>query len=287
MGLNARFVQQMIWLKSGGYLSSGQKVIEIGAQQLNNSFLKATHEIESLFRLFNVPVPTLQTPIEGTPDHLLAASAPRAGPFYRSLGFDYSCIDIDNDPGSIALDLNCDAVPDSLTAKFNLITNFGTTEHVVNQLNAFKIIHDLAATGAIMLHELPAFGQTNHGFFGYQPKFFDRLARSNGYAVLILDFSWSDVEYGLPDDIRNVLVQFVDTNNQPQYGISPSAVTAILRKTTAAPFVPPIDLPYGATAPSAQMEERYGRAFQPLPFPSRLAGRVLSILAGVTRRLTN
>ena len=41
MGLNARFLQQMIWLKSGGYLSSGQKVIEIGAQQLNNSFLKA------------------------------------------------------------------------------------------------------------------------------------------------------------------------------------------------------------------------------------------------------
>ena len=231
--------------------------------------------------------PALPPPIEGTPDHLLAASAPRAGPFYRSLGFDYSCIDIDNDPGSIALDLNCDAVPDSLAAKFNLITNFGTTEHVVNQLNAFKIIHDLAAPGAIMLHELPAFGQTNHGFFGYQPKFFDRLARSNGYAVLILDFSWSDVEYGLPDDIRNVLVQFVDTKSRPPYGISPSAVTAILRKTTAAPFVPPIDLPYGAAAPNAQMEERYGRAFQPLPFPSRMAGRVLSILARVKRRLTN
>ena len=287
MGLNARFLQQMIWLKSGGYLSAGQKVIEIGAQQLNNSFLKATDDIAALSSLFNATSPALPPPIEGTPDHLLAASAPRAGPFYRSLGFDYSCIDIDNDPGSIALDLNCDAVPDSLATKFNLITNFGTTEHVVNQLNAFKIIHDLAAPGAIMLHELPAFGQTNHGFFGYQPKFFDRLARSNGYAVLILDFSWSDVEYGLPDDIRNVLVEFVDTKNRPPYGISPSAVTAILRKTTAAPFVPPIDLPYGAAAPNAQMQERYGRAFQPLPFPSRLAGSVLSILARVKRRLTN
>jgi hypothetical protein len=32
--------------------------------------------------------------------------------------------------------------------------NFGTTEHVANQLNAFKLIHDLAAKGCIMVHTL-------------------------------------------------------------------------------------------------------------------------------------
>jgi hypothetical protein len=287
MGLNARFLQLMIWLKSNNYIHPGQKVVEIGAQQLNNSFLKAKDEIVSLSCLFDVPAPSLPLPVEETPDHLLAGSAPRAGPFYRSLGFEYACIDIDDDPGSIALDLNVDTVPDSLAGKFNLITNFGTTEHVVNQLNAFKIVHDLAAPGAIMLHELPAFGQTNHGFFGYQPKFFDRLSRSNDYSILILDFSWSDVEYGLPDDLRNILIQFVDTKKRPQYGSSPSAITVILRKNRAAPFIPPIDVPYGSAPPNPQMEQRYGPAFRPLPYPSRVAGRVLSAVAKVRRHLKN
>lgn len=285
MALNAKFLQLLVWLKQQKYIAPGQKVIEIGAQQLNNSFLKADADLELLCRLFEVPKPSLPPPTEDLPDHLLDASAPRARAFYRALGFDYSCVDIDNDPGSIALDLNFDRVPDRLVGKFELITNFGTTEHVVNQLNAFKVIHDLAAPGAIMLHELPASGQINHGFFGYQPKFFDRLARANDYAVLFLDFSWSEVELGLPHDLLQTLAQFVDTKKRPRYGSSPSALTAVLRKTRQEAFVPPIDMPYGSTAPNAQMRERYGGVFAPLPLPQRLVGKVAYGLSRIRRRL--
>ena len=285
MGLNARFLQMMIWLREQGHIAPGAKVMEIGAQQLNNAFLAATSDIESLARLYGVPAPQLPHQVGGGPHRNLNPDAPRAGPFYRALGFDYSCIDIDNSPGSIALDLNFDSTPDSLTGKFNLVTNFGTTEHTINQFNAFKIIHELAAPGAIMLHELPASGQINHGFFGYQPKFFDGLARSNGYSVLFMDFNWSEIEYGIPDDLKQALAPFVHIAKRPPHGNSPSAIIAVLRKNHDAPFIPPIDIVSGSIAPNVQMEKRYGMAFKPLPLRERLLGKILSTMARAKRRL--
>jgi Methyltransferase domain len=285
MGLNVKFLQLMVWLRQKEYVAPGQKVMEIGAQQLNNSFLKARSEIDLLAKLCKVPAPALPEPIGAGPDHLLDALAPRASDFYRALGFDYSCLDIDSDPNSFALDLNFDTVPQRLAGKFNLITNFGTTEHIINQLNAFRVIHDLSAPSAIMMHELPALGQINHGLFGYQPRFFELLARSNNYSVLFLDFSWSNIEFGIPLDLQNILAQFVDIRTRPPYGSSPSAVTAVLRKNYDAPFVPPIDVPIGSTAPNAQMQQRYGDAFRPLPFAARAAGKMRSHLFRVKRFL--
>ena len=101
-----------------------------------------------------------------------------------AFGSGYAAIDIDASPGSIPLDLNFDDVPAEFKASFALVTNFGTTEHVANQLNAFKTIHDLAEVGGVMIHTVPAQGYMNHGLVNYNPKFFWMLARSNGYKWL-------------------------------------------------------------------------------------------------------
>jgi hypothetical protein len=39
-------------------------------------------------------------------------------------------------------------VPPEHKRKYHLVTNFGTTEHVANQIPAMKIIHDLTAIAA-------------------------------------------------------------------------------------------------------------------------------------------
>jgi hypothetical protein len=65
-----------------------------------------------------------------------------------------------------------------------LTTNHGTTEHVFNQYNAFKMIHDFTAQGGLMLHALPFTVHLEHGFFNYQPNIFDALARFNSYKTL-------------------------------------------------------------------------------------------------------
>ncbi len=245
MALNQRFLQLMVWLKREGHLA-GCNVIEIGAQQLNNGFLKAADDIVQLCGLFGVPVPPLASPQGTGPDHRLSPAAPFARAFYEALGFEYSCIDVDKTPGAIALDLNYDNVPQHLQGRFDLVTNFGTTEHIANQFNAFKVIHELAAPGAIMIHELPAQGEVNHGLISYQPKFFERLARSNAYDTLFFDFDWQPVAFGLPNEVGRLISNFVDIRGRPQFGASVAGITTIMRKTTAARFVPPLDIPMSA-----------------------------------------
>jgi hypothetical protein len=103
---------------------------------------------------------------------------------HEKLGFKYDCVDIDGNFGSPTLDINFDAVPPQARGKYGLTTNHGTTEHVLDQRNAFKMIHDFTAPGGLMLHALPFTVHLEHGFFNYQPNLFDALARYNSYETL-------------------------------------------------------------------------------------------------------
>ena len=93
----------------------------------------------------------------------------------------YATIDLDTrHRRSIPLDLNTDQVPQPLRRQFDLVINTGTTEHVANQAQAFRIIHDLTRKGGVMFHEVPA-GSWNHGLVNYTPKFFLLLHKQNDY----------------------------------------------------------------------------------------------------------
>jgi hypothetical protein len=84
---------------------------------------------------------------------------------------------------SIPLDLNFDPCPPEHVGKYGFVTNHGTSEHILNQYNVFKVMHDLTMTGGFMLHAVPFTVHLEHGFFNYQPNFFDALARYNSYEV--------------------------------------------------------------------------------------------------------
>src|SRR5205085_2282669 len=142
-------------------------------------------------QLLSLAAPPPGQLVHGRIEHLDAA-APMARDFWLWLRFDYAAIDIDDSPGSIPLDLNYDNAPPKEVGRYNLVTNFGTTEHIANQLNAFKVIHELTAPGGVMIHHLPAQGMFNHGLVNYNPKFFWMLARSNGYKFLASQFLGGD-----------------------------------------------------------------------------------------------
>jgi hypothetical protein len=57
-------------------------------------------------------------------------------------------------------------------------------------------------TGGMMYHEVPAFGHIDHGFFGYQPKFFHRLAQANDYEIVQLSLI-GQREFEPPEYLRN------------------------------------------------------------------------------------
>src|SRR5271154_6877868 len=176
MGIGVEDLDLLLRLREEGYIPDRASVMEIGAQQLANNFLKAREKIEKAGQQFGTSEASPLVPpnptyiVHGEVEHL-GAAAPPARDFWRWLGLDYASVDIDGSPGSVPLDLNYDDVPKSAVGKFDLVTNFGTTEHVANQLNAFKVIHDLTALGGVMWHHLPAQGMLNHGLVNYNPKF--------------------------------------------------------------------------------------------------------------------
>lgn len=113
----------------------------------------------------------------------------RAKIFYESLGIKYYSMDIDLDEenedysSNYILDLNFDKISDNLRNKFDIVTNFGTSEHIFNQLNFFETMHEITATNGFMISEVPCMFGINHGMYKYEPKFFTDLARSNSYII--------------------------------------------------------------------------------------------------------
>ena len=82
------------------------------------------------------------------------------------------------------LDLNFDSVPEEHKGRYGLVTNHGTSEHIMNQYNVFKAMHDFARVGGLLIHAVPFTVHLEHGFFNYQPNFFEALMRYNSYETL-------------------------------------------------------------------------------------------------------
>jgi hypothetical protein len=278
MGMGVGELEILKRLKTAGYLSNGRSIIEIGAQQLGDSILAARDELEEAKSLFGIhtPPPAFARTAKRSP-HNLMHGAPLARDLWQWLGFEYASIDIDGTPGSIPLDLNFDDAPKSALGKYSLVTNFGTTEHTINQMQAFKVIHDLTAVDGIMLHNVPMGGMFSHGLMSYNPNFFWALSRANGYKIVFMTLGVSAESQPFPDEIMSEI-----SRNDPSlparfadHRSTECAVIVALLKQYDAPFVPPLDVPGTATTDRAELKARYWSVFRPDPLPKRLLIRLL------------
>ena len=93
---------------------------------------------------------------------------------------DYIAFDLFDSRAEI-VDLSIDL---KRTDCWDIVTNFGTSEHVFNQFAFMKNCHDLTKPGGISLHALPVASGMDHGFFNYHPTFFRSLAIANNYEIL-------------------------------------------------------------------------------------------------------
>jgi hypothetical protein len=89
------------------------------------------------------------------------------------------------DRRSEKVDLNLDL---ERTDSWDVVTNFGTSEHLFNQFAFMKNCHDLTRQGGVSLHVLPVSSGMDHGFFNYHPTFFRSLAIANNYEILDFRF---------------------------------------------------------------------------------------------------
>ncbi len=175
MGLGPPVIELYRQLRLQGALEGITEVMELGSQDY---WCPQKNLVTALFKAFGK---TVQDPALLNTSN---ASQKPARLLYEALGIKYGCVDVDGRVGSVVMDLNFDSVPDAHKGKYGLVTNHGTSEHILNQYNVFKAMHEFARVGGIFIHAVPFTVHLEHGFFNYQPNFFEALARYNSYETL-------------------------------------------------------------------------------------------------------
>ncbi len=136
-------------------------------------------------------------------------------PFYRVFGASrYHALDLDDSRAQVRADLNLPLPPSVGT--FDVVTNFGTTEHVFDIAQTFRTIHQLLRVGGVQLHTLASFAGIDHGFYNVHPTTFLDMARANHYDVVDvsyidnINFRMADLIQDTPFDFSSLPIQLPD-----------------------------------------------------------------------------
>ena len=106
--------------------------------------------------------------------------------WYQALGCgDYVSID-GNGRGSLLWDLNepLDLQHLPLRGSCDLVTDFGTGEHVFDQAQVWRTLHDLCRVGGYIAWDRPVKGYPTHCYYCLDRCLFDDLEAANGYRVI-------------------------------------------------------------------------------------------------------
>lgn len=113
---------------------------------------------------------------------ILAKQPIVAKEYFVSLGMIHVSIDMNGLDGSLQLDLSNPI--SELIGEFDVITNFGTSEHILNQYQVFKNIHNFTKIGGFQVHAVPLVGHwERHCPYHYGKNFFDQLAKLSNYEI--------------------------------------------------------------------------------------------------------
>lgn len=133
---------------------------------------------------------------------------PYASVFYESKGIEYSCIDLNGENNALQINLEKKV---NLERQFDLVTDFGTGEHVRNAYNIFKVLHDLTRQGGIIIRQNPKTGNwKNHGFWYATKEMYNQLAAIQGYDIIELG---EDAAMGNTIDGWNVYCIYIKSND--------------------------------------------------------------------------
>lgn len=205
MGIAFSYIQRMEEL--GLLRPGGMSILDIGSSNLYSASADA---IKDFLRKYG---PTSTGGVEEFAARLAAGSAydpvrgglneAFVGELFEKAGMEYQSLDIADGFRTTILDLNAAALPAALRGRFDLVLNHGTTEHILNQLNCFNVMHDAVKVGGYMYHALPALGFLNHGYVTYTGKCFFDLAGSNEYELVCCWFDGPGGRNSLYDSVQS------------------------------------------------------------------------------------
>jgi hypothetical protein len=128
-----------------------------------------------------------------------------AKPYYASLGYNHTSVDINGKNGAVNHDLT--KPRSEFNNKFNIVTNHGTSEHIIDQYGVFKQLHDWGAEDCVYTHIVPLTPEEHkailgrpfprHGFWEYSTKFWVELSKACNYELV-----------SATTDVRNPAVKY-------------------------------------------------------------------------------
>lgn len=212
MGTSPDQLFKIAELYGRGLLPKACLVADFGCQQLWGG---NPSDVEAFVRAFNIGLQT---------DDLdkLASNGAFIGHIFKAVGWDYLSFDIVEAPFCEQFDLNIDSVALGRCNSFDLVLNFGTTEHVMNQFNAMKALHDSAKLGGLIYSYFIRGGYMEHGLVHYSDRFVDLWLGANKYQTI-----WRE-DFNVPGN---------------------ECTWIVVRKTSPAEFKPIVDVEIGEERP--------------------------------------
>lgn len=228
MGIGLQDVQ---YLSERGHLSGrAPQILDIGSQCLHDATPEAIRALASRH-----PGPSQASDQEI--ERVAYFSTPRPGERTAYLselldltGIGYHSYDIAPALRTTIFDLNTDQVPVEDRGAFDVVLNCGTSEHVINQWNCFKVMHDAVKIGGVIMHQVPSSGYLDHGYFCYHEGLFRDLAKANRYSV-------EDLWYSRNGQRLNERPETAGGAPLPNTNLN-----VVLRKTVDRPFVVALEL---------------------------------------------
>ena len=232
MGIGPKNLVRIQDLCDQGVLPPNAAILELGAQEIYCA--GAEKVVADFARYFAGRKQARWGAKELSSDEISAlAKQGFSARLFRSCGFKYKALDIFDGDSVMLFDLNIQNAPEDMIGQFDLVTNFGTTEHLINQLLAMRTIHDFAKPGGVIYHDLPLGGYHTHGYFSYNPMFFQHLAQANEYEILYHAYSRNSVESRAPE--------FMTRHGYSASGWIDCGIEFVLRKTADRPFRMPLE----------------------------------------------
>lgn len=179
MGYAAVYLEAHVtgWVKNAWLPRSGS-LVEFGTQEFNDDPARTREDIAGFLNFMAVPAADARRFAEG----LDLPCATRL--VYEKARITYVSLDVNALHGARYFDLNVHAVPTDLRARFDMVNNEGTIEHLSNPTNGFQVAHELARLGGVMRHSIPLSGWQTHGICYPTLKYYQILAAANAYEVL-------------------------------------------------------------------------------------------------------
>ncbi len=301
MAINALQVAWISRLAEKKIIKKGDSILEFGPQDL----LCPRAAVE-MYGLRHCDVATVRKVLDEAYDGERPKPVVPSG-FYSLFGIErYRSLDVSDPRSDWLRDCN---TPFQLPERFDIVTNFGTAEHVFNIGAMFQSVHDALKPGGVALHVLPTFGDVDHGFYNIHPTTYLDLAAANEYGIEELCYvdRWDIRNRVLEEDLaadvdfnsipiqmehlydraklqRMVVELFIANYSHPktqQYGPAFSGrvydyCVVALRKKYDKPFRFPLQGYYGGgIAPSSKPGRRFlhapWRRSKPLPSPRAVA----------------